>query len=62
MCFHGNVTKIKKMTITLQPLMLDAENFFSKDAEYPSSYLLSIHYISLTAQFFKQNQENMFFY
>ena len=33
-----------------------------KDAEYPSFYLLSIHYISLTAQFFKENQENMFFY
>ena len=40
--------------------MLDAK-FFSKDAEYPSSYLLSIRYISLTAQFFKLNQENSFF-
>ena len=27
--------------------------FCSKDAEYPSSYLLSIHYISLAVQFFK---------
>ena len=26
---------------------------FSQDAEYPSSYLLSIHYISLGVQFFK---------
>ena len=58
---HGNATKIEKMAITPQPLMLDAK-FFSKDAEYPSFSLLSIHYISLTAQFFKSNQENMFFY
>ena len=42
----------KKVAITSEPLMIDAK-FFSKDAEYPSSYLLSIHYISLTAQFFK---------
>ena len=33
--------KLKKMAITLQPLTLD-ENFCSKDAEYPSSYQLSI--------------------
>ena len=44
--------KNRKNGQTLQLLMLDA-NFFSKDEEYPSSYLLSMHYISLTAQFFK---------
>ena len=42
--------------------MLDVKFFFSKYAEYPSSYLLSIHYISITAQFFKQHRENIFFY
>ena len=51
--FHGNATKIEQMAIILQPLMLDANFIFSEYAEYPSSYLLSIHYISLTAQFFK---------
>ena len=29
------------------------QNFFCKDAEYPSSYQIIQHYISLTAQFFK---------
>ena len=48
---HGNGTKIVKMARTLQPRMLDAK-FSSVNAEYPSSYLLSIYY-SFTAQFFK---------
>ena len=42
--------KYKKMAITQQPLMLDAKFFSSKDAEYPSSYLLSIYYISLKVE------------
>ena len=36
--------------------------FFSKDAEYPSFYPLSIRYISLTVQLKKKkNQANMAF-
>ena len=37
----ATATKIEKMVVTLLPLMLDAI-VSSKDAEYPSSYLLPI--------------------